>query len=518
MSRPRRGGGQRVSRPHHAAGSVTRAQQTRPRDARALALEVLRRVRVDGAFANLLVPQLLGESALSAADRALATELAYGTLRLAGRYDCLIELAAARTRGRIDPLVLDALRLGAHQLLALHTPAHAAINETVELVRRGVGQRAVGFANAVLRRIGERDLDAWLAVLDADPSQRDAARVVRFAHPAWMLDALDDSLRAHGRGGELAALASADNAAPKVTLVDLPGRGDAEAGTARAGHEDAPSRPHRRPVSPLARELDGGDPASDAGVRAGSSRVQDAGSQLAALCLSRVRPVTGPERWLDLCAGPGGKAVLLAAEAARSGASLSCNEVAPHRAELVRQALATAGFEGVEVSVADGRELEAPDGGFERIMLDAPCSGLGALRRRPEARWRKTAEEVVELAELQAQLLRHAAGLLAPGGIVAYVTCSPHLAETVEVVEAVLGERADLRLLDTAGLAREISGSELGGQPDARPAIARTVQLWPDRDGCDAMFVALLERDVEGASAVDPQPGDARPAHGGQRR
>jgi len=285
-------------------------------------------------------------------------------------------------------------------------------------------------------------------------------------------------LEADGRESELTYLLEADNAPPKVGLVALPGLGD------------------RRDIglpatefSPLGMVLGGGDPLTLPAVRAGTVRVQDEGSQLAALALTRARPVALGERWLDMCAGPGGKAAVLAAEAAEGGASLLANEVVPGRADLVQGALdAVPGVH--DVVVGDGRRFGTGEEGlFDRIMLDAPCSGLGALRRRPEARWRKFPDDVAALAPLQRELLASAVGALKPGGLLAYVTCSPHLAETRAVVAAALDAFPELVPVPTGPVLGEVTG---GALRDA--AVGDAVQLWPHRHGTDGMFIALLTK------------------------
>jgi 16S rRNA (cytosine967-C5)-methyltransferase len=220
--------------------------------------------------------------------------------------------------------------------------------------------------------------------------------------------------------------------------------------------------------------------------------VQDEGSQLVALALAAVPveavPAGRAERWLDLCAGPGGKA--------GRGADLIANEVSPHRAELVRKTLAAvtaaAGTAGstVDVRVGDGREIGAAEPhGYDRVLVDAPCTGLGALRRRPEARWRRQPSDVPTLARLQRELLASALDAVRPGGVVAYVTCSPHLAETRFVVSDVVKKRADVELLDAA--THVVDGA---GSPLPRTGAAPYVQLWPHLHGTDAMFLALLRR------------------------
>jgi 16S rRNA (cytosine967-C5)-methyltransferase len=243
------------------------------------------------------------------------------------------------------------------------------------------------------------------------------------------------------------------------------------------------------PFSPVGATLDRGDPSRLDAVRRGTARVQDEGSQLAALALSRARPIAPGERWLDLCAGPGGKAALLAAEAALGGATLLANELIPARAQLVRNALAVFSPQP-EVLERDGTILgdEYP-AAFDRILLDAPCTGLGALRRRPEARWRKQPRDVADLAELQFALLRSAVAALKPGGILAYVTCSPHLGETRVAIQSAVRKLGDsVTLLDTQGVLAAITREPLD-LPEAPH-----VQLWPHRHGTDAMFIQLIEK------------------------
>jgi 16S rRNA (cytosine967-C5)-methyltransferase len=220
--------------------------------------------------------------------------------------------------------------------------------------------------------------------------------------------------------------------------------------------------------------------------------VQDEGSQLCALALTEL-PLTGPDaRWIDLCAGPGGKAALLAAVAAERGARLRANELHPHRAELI--ATATAGWP-VEITVSDATEAGPDDGSYDRVLLDAPCTGLGALRRRPEARWRKSPDDLAALTELQAALLEAAYRLCRPGGVIGYVTCSPHPAETVAQLDRVLAAHPDLHLID----ARPAFTAATGGAVAEQRAVevwgeGPTVQLWPHRHGTDAMFFGALSK------------------------
>lgn len=437
--------------------------------ARRAAYDVLRMVRVDDAYTNLALPHVLAERGLSGRDAAFVTELVSGTLRRRGTYDAILGACLDRPLTKVEAKVLDALRLGTHQLLGMRVPAHAAISTTVDLVRDRAGHGPAGFANAVLRRVSEAELDDWVRRVAPDPVDDPIGfAVVAHSHPRWVVEQLGAALDSRD---ELAALLAADNEAPRVTLVARPGRSVAE---------ELPGEPGR--WSPYAVTMEGGQPGEVDAVREGRAGVQDEGSQLVAIAAASAEVVGRDERWLDLCAGPGGKAALLAALAAQVGARVVANEAQPHRAELVRRALA--GAEGVEgVTVHDGRTPPWEPGSFDRVLVDAPCSGLGALRRRPEARWRKSAAGLDTLVPLQRDLLDSALTLTRPGGVVLYATCSPVLAETAGVVEAVLADRDDATL-EPVGLDVPDSGGPLPG----------TVQLWPHRHATDAMFLALLRR------------------------
>lgn len=419
-------------------------------DPRYLAYEVLRAVDDRDAYVNLLLPSLLRERHVEGRDAALATELVHGTARLQGTYDAIIDRLVTR---ELDSAVRTVLRLGAHQLLSMRVPDHAAVSTSVALARREIGHKVAGFVNAVLRKIGAKDLESWLNELVGERDD-DAALSVRYSHPQWVVDALRRALRVADAAAELPDLLAADNSAPKVTLVARPGLADVE---------ELPGDPGR--ISPFATVLDGGDPSEIAAVRDGRAGVQDEGSQMVAITMSQASIEGADERWLDLCAGPGGKAALLAALAAQRGASLVANEVQPHRADLVAKALRA--LDNVEVTVEDGREGPWESGSFDRVLVDAPCTGLGALRRRPEARWRRTPADLETLVPLQRALLRRAVELTRSGGVVGYATCSPLLDETIEVIESV------------------------------GPAIAAVESVhrwWPHRDGTDAMFLAILRR------------------------
>lgn len=433
--------------------------------ARLAAFEVLKAVRVDDGYANLVLPAALARHGLSGRDAAFTTELASGTIRRQGTYDAILAACIDRQLAKVEAKVLDALRLGTHQLLAMRVPTHAAIDTTVTLVRDRVGQGAAGFCNAVLRKVAARDLDQWLE--QVAPGDLATAH----SHPRWVVAELERALRESS--AELADLLAADNLAPRVTLVARPGRVE---------RDELPGTP--TPYSPYGTVLDGGDPAGVPAVAQGRAGVQDEGSQLVAMAVAEA-PVTGrDEVWLDLCAGPGGKASLMAALAAQRGARLVALERHHHRAALVRRAVGRDA--GVLVLQSDGTRAPLAQDSVDRLLLDAPCTGLGALRRRPEARWRRTPRDLRELVDLQRALLADALRVLRPGGALVYATCSPLLAETAEVVEAALA---------TPGVVLDDVRPVLGDVPDADGPLPGTVQLWPHRHGTDAMFVALLRKE-----------------------
>jgi 16S rRNA (cytosine967-C5)-methyltransferase len=403
--------------------------------ARQAAYETIAAVHRDDAYANLALPQILRELRLHGRDAAFATELTYGTLRWSGTLDAIIAVAADRDVARIDPPARDALRLGAYQLLHTRVAPHAAVASTVDLVRAVAGPGPTGFDNAVLRRIEATPLDGWIAEVAPDPEKDPLGYLaVKYAHPLWIVRAFAEALG--GDETEVEALLAADNTPAPVHLCARPGRVERDALAEEVGGE--PGR-----YSPFAVYLPGGAPGD----------LADA-------------PLAGTdERWLDLCAGPGGKAALLGALAAQRGAHVTAVEVAPHRAALVEQAVRGL---PVTVQMGDGREIE--ETGFDRVLVDAPCTGLGALRRRPEARWRRQPSDLPPLTRLQRELLTAAIAAARPGGLIGYVTCSPHVVETRVTVDEAIRR-----------------------SPYTVEKVAER-QLWPHREGTDAMYLALLRR------------------------
>lgn len=577
----RRGNGSGTKRPGPngartdggAAAAARRDTARRASLPRRTAYDVLAAVRERAAYANLLLPRLLAERQLTGRDAALATELAYGTLRGQGSYDAILAACSDRPLARLDPPVLDVLRLGAHQLLSTRVGAHAAVATSVDLAKAVAGPRVSGYVNAVLRRVATRDLDSWLAVVAPSPAtDHDGYLATRYSHPRWIVAAYRAALggradepalgEAAGAGRDeagSAARASGAAGAPDAVALDTGTLDTGEpAGAAVTELEAAlatgnarprvtmaafPSGPPREEVMPPGAEpgrwsryaftLESGDPAPL--VSSGAAAVQDEGSQLAAIALARA-PVSparqgadgdadgggAGELWLDMCAGPGGKARMLHGLAG-PGDRLVAAELHPHRAALVGQAIERAARAAASppgapaaqgsggripprssrpltaargqdrpagrrhaVLAADGNRPAWPEGTFDRVLLDAPCSGLGALRRRPEARWRKSEADLEELTALQRDLLRSALRSARPGGVVAYVTCSPVPAETTDVVTEVAASVPGTEFLDAPRV--------LGDIPGAAAADPRFAQLWPHRHGTDAIFIALLRR------------------------
>jgi 16S rRNA (cytosine967-C5)-methyltransferase len=429
--------------------------------ARSVAFKVLRAVTSHGAYANLELAKQ--RSKLSPQDAAFTTELVSGTCRAMGSYDRVIAEASGRELRTLQPAVVDILRLGTHQLLGMRVPTHAAISTTVDLAALEVGERLVGVVNAILHKVSAHDWLGWLEILGADEDNLGKIALSNH-HPRWIAEAFAQVLPIP----EVIDALEADNVASRPTLAVRPGLAD----VAELGGE--PGR-----YSPFAAYSEG-DPALVRAIAEGRAGVQDEGSQLVALALARADAPKGT--WLDLCAGPGGKTALLAGLAQLSGNELIAAEKHPHRAELVAQNLRAYPKSLHRLVVAaDSTTPPWNPGTFSKVLADVPCTGLGALRRRPESRWRHSAADLPELVKLQRRLLASAIDSTLPGGVIAYVTCSPHAEETAAAV-ATAGDRVDT--LTAADYLPEVPHAAAGD----------FVQLWPHRHGTDAMFLALLRR------------------------
>jgi 16S rRNA (cytosine967-C5)-methyltransferase len=446
---------------------------------RAIAFELLRRVSEDDSYANLLLPKLLGDAKVDSRDAGFIQELAFGTLRNRLLYEKIIELASSREIRTIDAHALIVLLLGAHQILGMRVPVHAAINESVNLAKVKASKSSVGFVNAVLRRISERSRDEWISKVCHLANSGEERLSFEHSHPLWIVKSLKAALEGRGLADSLENLLIADNTPAKVSVAALPGF---------ANVADLLDYGTLGTASPIGLELNV-PPSRVPQLQNGYVRVQDQGSQLAVLALLAAEVKVEDSRWLDLCAGPGGKAALMLAVAKQRFVAFEANEVSAHRAKLVQQALDP--ISDVKVTIGDGRNVAQEGARFSRILLDAPCTGLGALRRRPESRWRKKATDIPELSKLQRDLFKASWDALLPGGVLGYVTCSPHLSETTALVswaESAYG--GDIELLPANVILNEIN------QTLGLDVSFRTAQLWPHIHGTDAMFIALFRKKV----------------------
>lgn len=423
--------------------------------ARRAALAALRAVEEDGAWSNTAVPAAVG-SLEEARDRSLASHLAYDALRFEGTLDWALGHVVSRPLDDVEAALRRVLRLGALQLLRTDVPAHAAVATSVALAREAVpsarAQGAGGFVNGVLRALDRRRGELpW-----PDPAEDLVGHLaLTTAHPAWIVREL------LGRYGTVRteAILLADDAPPGLTLRAVGDRDALLAELVAAGLEATPGE------APAAVRAPGADPRRIAAVQEGRAVPQDEASQRVVLATG-----VGPgDRVLDLCAGPGGKSTYLATAVGPAGPPVTAVELHPHRADLVRDAARRQGV-AVEVHVGDAAAPPlAAEARFDVVLLDAPCTGLGTGRRRPEVRWRRTEADVTDLAQLQRQLVRAAADRVAPGGRLVYSVCTWTAAETTEVV-AWLDEQV----------------------PDLVPGERR--QLLPDVDGTDGMYVAVWNR------------------------
>lgn len=438
-------------------------------NSRDVALQVTAQIRTSDSYANLVLPTAIRTARLTSRDAGHATDLTYGMQRWRGLIDAIITRSVTGSMNRVDSGVLDLLRLATYELIVRAEPPHI-INEWVKIANKRY-RRASGFVNGTLRTIASTTFDQWKGSL-AESASVEEARSVIFSHPGWIVDEYISLLGVT----EAEELLVANNQPPIPTLVALPGFGI------------VPNDATKTDFSPYGFMSPGGSLVEVPGVVDGIVRVQDEGSQIAALALVASAPLTAGELWLDLCAGPGGKTALLAALALPANIELVANEIQPHRAELVRKSLEPF-HDRVMVSVADGREFCASNqAGFTRILVDAPCTGLGALRRRPESRWRKSPADVAQLVPLQKELLEAAISALRVDGVVAYVTCSPLSSETVDVVDAVLADHPEVEALDTEAILRTLA-------PNLSDSARGTaVQLYPHRHHTDAMFIQLIRR------------------------
>jgi|LakMenEpi03Aug12_release.lakeMendotaPanAssembly.Ray.scaffolds.fasta_scaffold58563_4 16S rRNA (cytosine967-C5)-methyltransferase len=430
--------------------------------ARVLAVEALLQVEFDGAYANILTNEILSQNDLSSADAGMFTDLVNGTLRWERYLDTIIKYCSSREIVDLSDEVRSVLRLSTYSYLIRGTQAHAIVNEGVETIRNLDGERATSFVNAVLRRITERTAEEWRIYADQRVEDADQEAIM-YSLPNWIVKVFQSQIPDQL---ERIALFEKQNQPPSITYLRRPGTETDTTGLAPGNW------------SPYAlREID--KKLSRQKLKTGELTVQDEGSQLTSWALSMAL-IEGPDlNWLDMTAGPGGKAVFLAAIAQMRGAKLVANEIHPHRAELVRNVLRRSEL-NAEILIGDANFGAWAPKSFDRVLLDAPCTGLGALRRRAESRWRRTEKDLADLVIGQRKLLRSAIAATRSGGIVGYVTCSLHPRETTEIVL----EAAKTHKIEFVDVPRLLPGIPLAPGP--------FLQLWPHRHDTDGMFMAIL--------------------------
>ena len=432
---------------------------------RLLVFDILTEVNRRDGYSNLLLPKALEKSTFDQRDKAFATELLYGTLRMQGRHDYILSQVSDRPWSEVDTGIVDISRLGLQQIFEMRVPMHAAVSETVELARKVAGESKASFVNALLRKVSARPLEEWLA--PAQEIKDDVARLsIIYSHPEWIVSAYFDLLKDFE---EVEALLKANNVPTKPTFVVWPGRSSIDEFSEYA---IVPTQ-----YSPFGFTADA-TPGSLEAVRHRRAGVQDEGSQLVAYLFAQAAAQS--HSWLDLCAGPGGKAALLSSLAHQSNHPFTANEISQIRADLVSQVVGDS-----QVWVGDARKIAERNQNFDAILADVPCTGVGALRRRPEVRWRRSVTDLRALVQLQQEISEAAISVLSVGGVFGYATCSPHLAETSIAVSDILKKHPELTQIDVSQYLPE------GMQGAVRD---KSLALWTHRHNTDGMFLALFRK------------------------
>jgi len=356
----------------------------KPDAGRLLAFDLITEVNRNEGYSNLLLPAALNASTLEDRDRNLVTELVYGTLRMQGKHDWILAQISDRPWAEVDPGIVDVARLGVHQIHELRIPDHAAVSATVEVARKRLGESKASFVNALLRSVTRKSYEEWFAPLEhiSDVVEKLS---IQYSHPEWIISAYFDLLKDwQAVEAELAT----NNIPALPTLVSWPGYSTQAELVALGGQPTI--------YSQLGARLKG-NPGNLDVIKHRLAGVQDEGSQLVATVFAAA---AGGKSWLDLCAGPGGKAALLSSIAKKRVIDFTANEFSAPRADLVKKVV-----HGATVWCGDGRDIAQHGKSFDAVIVDAPCTGLGALRRRPEVRWRRTLADLRELTALQRELL-----------------------------------------------------------------------------------------------------------------
>ncbi len=384
-----------------------------------------------------------------------------------GKHDWILAQSSDRPWTEVDPGIVDVCRLGVHQLHEMRVPDHAAVASTVEVARKRLGESKASFVNALLRNVTRTSQEDWFAPLQeiSDPVERLS---IQYSHPTWIVSAYFDLLK---DWPEVEQALEINNEPATPTLVSWPGL------SSQQDLIDIGAEPTT--YSPYGGHWKGNPGVLDL-VKSRKIGVQDEGSQLVATVFASAADGSS---WLDMCAGPGGKAALLSSIARQRGVTFTANEVSAVRADLVRRVV-----NGDRVMVGDGREIGKNEEKFDAILIDAPCTGLGALRRRPEVRWRRTLQDLRELTALQRELIESAISALNIGGVLGYATCSPHLAETSIQVADIKKKFSNVEQIPVGPL---LPQNLQGGVRD------EAMSLWTHRSGTDAMYLALFKKSRE---------------------
>jgi len=437
---------------------------------------VLERVSRAGAYADLLLHSALARSNLNAPDRAFATDLVYGTLRWRGKIDYYLSHFVDQDLAKLEPLVASTLQLGAYQLLCTdRIPASAAVDQSVRCIRAAGMGRATGLVNAVLRRLSLEHAKIMLPSVQEDPT---AHLTHALSLPRWLAERWIERFGIE----DAVEFARASNQLPPLTIRANRARADADEllQDLLENFPDAAACRFARDGIVLGRK---GNPARDPSFLAGRFTVQDEASQLVVALLD---PQPG-EQVLDLCAAPGGKTTAIAERVGPSGCIVAVDRNA-RRLDLVQRAVRRLGLSGIRTVVRDAtRSLAelAPPGGFDRILVDAPCSGLGTLRRNPDAKWRVRPGDPARLAEVQQALLGSAAAVLRPGGVLVYSVCTVLAEENEEIARHFLRRSRDFMAVPRAALPEEVKAVT---DPEG------FLKTFPHTCDTDGFFAARFER------------------------
>lgn len=452
-----------------------------PTLSRLLATRILERVERTRAYADITLHQSLARSPLGSADRALVTELVYGTLRWRGRLDYHLSKALNQELASLQPFVASSMRLGAYQLLMMdRIPESAAVDQAVRCTRATGNARAAGLVNAVLRRVAREAADLKLPPLDADPVEH---LVHALSMPQWIAKRMIDLYGPE----DAAALATASNLAPPLIARANRRRITRDALIPMLAEIYPDARASE--IAPDSIRLGhGGDPGQDARFREGLYTIQDEASQLVVELLD-----PQPTDWvLDTCAAPGTKTTAIAERLGEEGGVLALDRNA-RRLAMVARAARRLDLPGIYTLKWDAtgsledlsRPAKMQQEHFDRILVDAPCSGLGTLRRNPDARWRVQEGDPARLVVTQTNLLKRAAAILKPGGVLVYSTCTFLPEENEGVIESFLKEHANFRLTPRDALSECLA-----------PVLddAGLLRCLPHHHDTDGFFAARLER------------------------